>query len=85
MSTRRRFPTLRHGYVIELKYLKRGDGGPGPADSALAAAKAQLRGYLADERLARQHPSVEFTGIALVFRGWELVGAEAVASSVPNA
>ena len=73
-----RHPTLRHGYVVELKYLKRGDGGDAAAQSALAAATGQLRGYLADERLARQHPSIHFTGIALVFRGWELVGAEAV-------
>ena len=74
-----RYPTLRHGYVIELKYLKRGDDGETLAQSALDAAKEQLRGYLADERLARQHPSIGFTGIALVFRGWELIDAEAVA------
>ena len=72
------YPTLRHGYVIELKYLKRGDTGEALAQSALDAAKKQLRRYLADERLARQHPTVGFTGIALVFRGWELVGVEAV-------
>ena len=72
------YPTLRHGYVIELKYLRRGDAGAALAQSALDAAKDQLRGYLADKRLARQHPSVGFTGIALVFRGWELVGAETV-------
>ena len=73
-----RYPTLRHGYVIELKYLKRGRDGDALARSTLGAAKEQLRGYLADERLARQHPSVRFTGLALVFRGWELVAAEAV-------
>ena len=64
--------------MVELKYLKRGDGGDAAAQSALEAAKGQLRRYLADERLAKQHPSIHFTGIALVFRGWELVGAEAV-------
>ena len=73
------YPTLRHGFVIELKYLKRGDDGEASAQSALDAAKEQLRGYLRDERLTRQHPTVRFAGIALVFRGWELVGAEAVA------
>ena len=73
-----RYPTLRHGYVIELKYLKRGRDGDALARSTLGAAKEQLRGYLADERLARQHPSIRFTGLALVFRGWELVAAEAV-------
>ena len=73
-----RYPTLTHGFVVELKYLKRDEDGEAPAQSALAAAKDQLRGYLADERLARQHPSVRFAGIALVFRGWELVAAEQV-------
>ena len=74
-----RYPTLRHGYVIELKYLKRGDDSEGLAASTLEAAKEQLRGYLADERLAGENPSVRFTGVGLVFRGWELVAAEAVA------
>ena len=73
-----RYPSLRHGYVVELKYLKRDQGSEALAQSALEEAKDQLRGYLADERLARQHPSIRFTGIALVFRGWELVGAEPV-------
>ena len=72
-----RYPTLRHGFVIELKYLKRGDSEV-LARAASARAKEQLRAYLADERLARQHPSVGFTGVALVFRGWELVDAQAV-------
>ena len=76
-----RYPSLRHGYVIELKYLKRDQESETLAHSTLEAAKAQLRGYMADERLAQQHPSIRFTGIALVFRGWELVGAEAVVSN----
>ena len=64
--------------MIELKYLKRGDDSEALAASTLEAAKEQLRGYLGDERLAREHPDVRFTGVALVFRGWELVGAEAI-------
>ena len=73
------YPTLRHGFVIELKYLKRGDDSEASVYATLEKAKDQLRGYLADERLARQHPSVRFTGVALVFRGWELAAAEALA------
>ena len=46
-----------------------------------AGAVSQLRRYLADERLARQHPDVEFRGVALVFRGWELVHGEEVAAA----
>ena len=73
-----RYPMLRHGFVIELKYLKRGDQSEALAQSTLEVAKEQLRGYLADERLAHEHPTVQFKGIALVFRGWEVVGAEEV-------
>ena len=75
-----RYPHLRVGYLIELKYLARGE----PADeervaTAAGDATAQLRRYLADERLARQFPAVRFTGLAVVFHGWEMVFSDAVA------
>ena len=85
-----RYPALadRYGYVIELKYLKRGalpagaaaaHDAPPPAVAALLAdARAQLRQYLADTHLRARHPSVRFIGLALVFHGWELVATEAV-------
>ena len=78
-----RYTGMRHGYVIELKYLKRGE----PASEARVAgaaqkAAAQVRRYVADERLTRQYQSVRFTGLAVVFHGWELVHADAV--SVPR-
>ena len=54
----------------------------GYADIVLVPLEAgsQLRRYLADERLARQFPNVEFKGVALLFRGWELVHSEEVAA-----
>ncbi len=75
-----RYPHLRRGYLIELKYLKRSE----PADeaavtAAVSSATAQLQRYAAEERLARQFPGVRFTGLALVFHGWELTYCEAVA------
>jgi len=75
-----RYPQLRVGYLIELKYLARSE----PVDEARVAATAgeataQLRRYLADERLARQFPAVRFTGRAVVFHGWEMVFSETVA------
>ena len=74
-----RYPHLRRGYLIELKYLKRSDTpNPGQLDAAAQAAAAQLRGYLADDRLARQYPAVRFIGLVLVFHGWELVRCDAV-------
>ena len=75
-----RFPHLRVGYLIELKYVPRSE----PADEARVAAAvseatAQLRRYLADERLARQYPGVRFVGLALVFHGWELAFCDEMA------
>ena len=77
-----RYPSIRHGYVIELKYLTRSPARAARADAALASAKEQLRTYLADARLAREHPTVRFTGLVLVFRGWELERCEAVPAAL---
>ena len=73
-----RHPGIGYGYLIEFKYLKRGE----KLDEARAAeagsrALDQLRGYLADERL-RHHPGVRPIGLALAFHRWELVWSEAV-------
>ena len=62
----------------ELKYLKRDDD-KAQADAALAQAKSQLKRYLADENLAQQRRDTAYTGLAVVFRGWELARYEAVA------
>ena len=76
-----RYPHLRVGYLIELKYLPRGE--PANAARVTAAAgeaTAQLQRYLADERLARQFPAVRFTGLVVVFHGWEMVFSDSVAA-----
>ena len=76
-----RYPGKRYGFVIELKYLPRGAAEAQVATTAAAAA-AQVRRYLGDGRLARRYPEAQFKGLALVFRGWELVhSAEEVAGS----
>ena len=73
-----RYPGIGYGYVIEFKYLKRDE----KLDESLATeagreAMDQLREYLADAGL-RRDPSVRHIGLAVVFRGWELVFCEAV-------
>ena len=74
-----RYPDVRYGYVIEIKYLRRGEAADGDAvASRLREARAQLRGYLADEGLRRLRPAVRHVGVALVFHGWELAACEAV-------
>ena len=42
-------------------------------DAAVKEAMGQLCRYLADETLGRRHPTVRFTGLALVFHGREPV------------
>ena len=76
-----RYTGMRHGYVIELKYLKRGEAASETrVAGAVQEAETQVRRYVADQRLARQYPAVRFTGLAVVFHGWELVHAAAVAA-----
>ncbi len=71
------YPELRHGYLIELKYLKRGeDAGEDKVQAMVEEAEEQLRRYLADERLGRAYPTVKFTGLAVVFHGWEMARCE---------
>ena len=71
------YADMRHGYVVELKYVRPGEGDERAA-AAAQRATAQLRRYLADESLRRQYPTVQFTGLVLVFHGWELIRSEAV-------
>ena len=72
-----RYPDVRYGYVLEIKYLKRGEAADEPAVGArLREARAQLRRYLADEALRRQS-SARYVGLAVVFHGWEMVACEA--------
>ena len=73
-----RYPHLRRGYLIELKYLRRSEPADAGVAAAVRAATGQLRRYLTDERLVRQFPGVRFTGLAVVFHGWELAYCEAV-------
>ena len=83
-----RYAGMRHGYVIELKYLKRSErfqrGEPASAARVARAAQeaaAQVRRCVTDQRLARQYPGVRFTGLAVVYHGWELVHADAASAA----
>ena len=73
-----RYPGMRHGFVIELKYVRRDPSAQAQVPAQATQAVAQLRRYLADGRLAQRHPDAEFRGLALVFRGWELAHSEEV-------
>ena len=72
-----RHPLARHGYLIELKYVKREEN-EAKLDAALAEAKTQLKHYLADDYLQAQGPDIDYRGLAVVFHGWELARRESV-------
>ena len=73
------YPDVAYGYVIELKYLKRGESADeGVVSERLERARIQLRQYLGDEGLRRRQPTVRHIGLALVFHGWELVACDSV-------
>jgi hypothetical protein len=68
-----RYPDMRYGYLIELKYIGRGEYGEERLREAVEEGEAQLRRYAADERLARVREKVNLKSLVLVYRGWELV------------
>ncbi len=73
------YPDIGYGYVVEVKYLKRGERvDASVVGERLSEARAQVAGYLADEGLRRLAPSVRHVGLAVVFHGWELAACEAV-------
>ena len=47
-------------------------------EATVGEANAQLKRYLADDRLARQFPGVRFIGLIVVFHGWELAFCDEV-------
>ena len=76
-----RYPDVRYGYVIEIKYLKRGDGADKAAvEARLREARTQLEGYLAAPAPGGE-PAVRHVGLAVVFHGWELAACEAVSDA----
>ena len=80
------FPDVPCGYLIELKYRARSESADEAAIAAAAGeVRAQLTRYLADDRLARQFPSVRFIGLIVVFHGWEMVFCDAVTGNAPCA
>ncbi len=65
-------PDLRHSYLIELKYLRRGEDTPERRAALIADGAAQLRRYLADVDLRRRAGPTRLHGLLLVYHGWEL-------------
>ena len=61
------FPTLRHSYMVELKYLKV-DATQEEAKKAKEQAANQLKKYMADESILRLSTDTHLHGIILIFQ-----------------
>lgn len=74
-----KYVDMRYGYVIELKYLSRSDGGAERVQAVVQQAIPQVQRYLADSALIQRNQGATIRGIVVVFCGWELVAMEEVA------
>ena len=67
LADTKKFPTLRHSYMVELKYLK-ADATPAEAVKAKEQAKTQLKKYMTDESILRLACGTQLHGIILIFQ-----------------
>lgn len=71
------FPDLPYSYIVEVKYLHRGE--PDEAvEAKLREAAAQLSSYAGDELIESTRGTTTLRRLAIVWRGWEMAGAEEV-------
>ena len=71
---------MRHGYLIELKYIPRSEYSETLKQEKIADAEDQLRKYADDEHLKKQTQGYTLTRLILVYKGWELVYDSEVSS-----
>ena len=68
-----RFPDMGYGYVIELKYIKRGELTRDILDKKIAEAMEQLDKYAQDDHVVGVMGKGKLKKIVLVYHGWEMV------------
>ena len=71
-----KYRDLKYRYLIELKYMKRGEFSEEAQQALLADAKDQLKKYAADDRVIKRSTGTTLICAALVFCGWKLKTAE---------
>ncbi len=79
-----KYSGARYGCVVEVKYLKRGEGTETAVAAALDAAAGQLRRYHADPRLRRSFTNSIPLLIAVVFHGWEIAATRRIEAGTAN-
>lgn len=73
-----KFPDMRFGYLIELKYIPRGEFSDQTLQEKIKEAAAQLQKYSDDDRLKKISGGYELKKLALIYHGWEPAHASEV-------
>ncbi|MEZ4865494.1 MAG: AAA family ATPase [Caldilineaceae bacterium] len=68
-----RFPDMRFGYLIELKYIARSEYTANKLKEKIDEAKAQFKKYANDERIRHVAAQLPLKCLILIYNGWELV------------
>ena len=68
-----RYPDMKYGYLIELKYIARKAFNETKLQEKIAEAEAQLEKYAHDERLQKAANQVTIKSLVIIYNGWELV------------
>ena len=71
-----RYPDMRYGYLVEFKYIKRGDFSESKLNEVVRDSRSQLTKYAGDPRVARAAGGCAIKKLVIVFNGWELAHCE---------
>ena len=77
LADTKKYPTLQHSYILELKYLKKGATDAEVA-KVIEQAQQQLLHYTSDETVIRQASGTQLHGIYMVFVGGKIKDMGAV-------
>jgi hypothetical protein len=72
-----KFPDLEYSYLIELKYITRGEYTEDKLQEKMKDAQEQLDQYAASDRVKGSIGNTRLIRIILVYKGWELDYCEA--------
>ncbi len=68
-----KFPDMKYGYLIEMKYITRGEYSDPLKQEKIKQAEKQMQKYADDEKLKKMTRSYTLRRLVLIYKGWELV------------
>ena len=71
-----KYPDLEYSYLIELKYIARGEYSEEVQQEKIQDAQEQLDQYVQSDRIQKSIASTKLIKIILVYKGWELIYCE---------